>query len=688
MKSKPRKKLKWTIYLTISIFFVFMFVFNIYNISYLNNLYDKHEFNAISIEPSGDINPLEFWQDEMKRANDTDLDYDLGENHDLTYTNPYTGKVFKFEAEEIEFESPNWRGKDPITLHGYLIYPEDFNSSAKNPAVLCMHGLNGNANVSFNMAYQYLEEGFVVLCHSHPGHGESEGAQPDPENFYAEGKFYEDAHYYLTIMGAIQGLRLLENLSYLDTSQIVVTGGSYGALNTMWLSSIAGERIAAAIPYIAIGDIEKNKLDETKLLYWVWDHSLDEIPDEFWEEQCRWFDPKYYLKSDKLPPIMWQIGTNDEFFVEEGINGTFDAVEHEEEAFLQIYPDGHHGLPFFENTTKYFLDYVLKGKSAPPEIDVKDHKKEFGILGDILSIKVEVDCKEDIKSVQVAYRYLDIIGSCWELLDLEEEDKDVYEGILNPGVITSNVHYYIIVTLKGEENVWFSSKIYTPGIMLSNSTIPFYIGLIAIIAIPVFLIVRHRYGKEVLEADGAHKEDLKKNFYIEMGFLGTLNAAFFISILLPWVVFEMGNVTWNHIYIMNNLFTWKLIFGVFAPYLTLIFLLSWILTSQLTLKYPMLSGLCKLWYPLFVLFFFGLITLAMGSTDPESPASNFGGIYLGFGLYMMLFSSLALIILGIWKRKYQTKYGVRIPKTKWYNVDRWFKIKAPVRSAETPEKRE
>ena len=55
-------------------------------------------------------------------------------------------------------------------------------------------------------------------------------------------------------MGAIQGLRLLENLTEVDKSQIMVTGGSYGALNTMWLSSIAGERIAGAVPYIATID--------------------------------------------------------------------------------------------------------------------------------------------------------------------------------------------------------------------------------------------------------------------------------------------------------------------------------------------------------------------------------------------------------------------------------------------------
>jgi len=671
----------------ISTIITFMIVFNIYTVNSLERLYDKHEDLEVDIKPSGDVDPLEFWKDEMARANNTDLNYEFGDKHVVKYTNPYTGKKHEFEAKEIEFQSPNWRGKDPITLHGYLLYPEELKS--KNPACLCMHGLNGNANASFEQAFPYLEKGFIVLCHSHPGHGKSEGAQPTPENFYNEdGKYYEDTHYYLTLMGAIQGLRLLENLTEVNKSQIMVTGGSYGALNTMWLASIAGERIAGAIPYIAIGDIAKNKNFPTKLLYWVWGHSVSEIPDSFWKEQIRWFDPKYYLKSDKLPPIMWQIGTNDEFFAEEGINGTLDAVQHDQ-AFIQIYPDGHHGLPNFENTTKFFIDYILNGGSAPPKINVKDHKKDYGILGDTLSIEVEIDSERDIKSIQVCYKYLDIIGSCWQLMDLKEDKKDVYKGVLHPGIITSNVHYYIIITLKGDENIWFSSKIYTPGVMISNSTIPYYIGLIAFIAIPIFLIVKQRYRKEVLEGEEnlEVKEEIKKSFIIETGLLTIINSMFFLSILLPWAVFESGNVSWNHIYVMNNLFTWTLLFGVFSTYLTLLFFISWILTTQLSLKYPMLMGFFKAWYPIFIFLLFGAFAIILSGSDPNSSALNFGSVYPGLGLYMMLFSSISLIILGIWKRKYQTKLGLRIPKTKWYNIDRWFRIKSQTR-VPIPEKSE
>ena len=64
------------------------------------------------------------------------------------------------------------------------------------------------------------------------------------------------------------------------------------------------------------------------------------------------------------------------------------------------------------------------------------------------------------------------------------------------------------------------------------------------------------------------------------------------------------------------------------------------------------------------------------SNDPLNPSHNFGTVYPGFGVYLMLIASLSLFVIGIWKRKYQAKLGIRVPKNRWYNIDRWFKIKS------------
>ncbi|MFX1453411.1 MAG: alpha/beta hydrolase family protein, partial [Promethearchaeota archaeon] len=525
-------------------------------------------------------------------------------------------------------------------------------------------------------------EGFVVLCHSHPGHGESEGPKPKPNNMIYEDdeEYNESAHFYLTLCGAIQGLRVLENLTIVDNSKIMITGASYGALNTMWLSGICGDRIAGALPYIMVGDFEKSLEDPTKLIFWLLGENAENIEEgSNWEEINLRFDPIYYLESEKLPPILWQVGTNDEFFHYHQIKGTYEAVENEDEAFLQIYPNAHHGFPGFENNTKFFIDYIIDNGPAPPKIDIKEYPKEYGIFGDTMKIKVKLDSEEDIESVQVCYKYLDIVGSSWEVFDLKKSGN-MWTGLLGPGIITSKVDYYIIVNLEGEEDMWFSSIIYTPGTFISNFTIPFYILLGSFIALPIIYLIWRRFKIDFQKLDKKIQPKAKKDMLIEFITIGIAEALFYISLILPWIVFVRGDIIWTHIYIFNNIFTWKMILGVFATYLTAIFIIGWILYSHLSFSKPMLSGLLKMVYPIFILLMFGIFISMIGLQDPESWIFDFELVYPGIGIYLMLFASILLIVIGIWKRKYQTKLEIREPKKKWYNIDKWFKIKIPVKS--------
>jgi len=638
-----------------------------------------------SVDPSaaGDFNILDFWESEIGRVNRTKLNLELGDNFTLKLKDPDTQLDVEFIASEVQFESPNWVGAFPdnISIRGYIIYPN--NMQAKNPACLNMHGLGGNANASFGLAIPYLQKGFIVLCHSHPGHGESGGAIPAPSNWYYEGDYNKSAHYYLTLCAAIQGLRVLEGRTDVDNTSIMVTGGSYGAINTMYLSSICGERIAGAVPYVANGDLVKTLEDPTKLLFWIFGESAEELPAEFWTTQALRFDPIYYLNSTKLPPIMWQLGTTDEFFHHHSINGTFEEVTHGNK-YLQIYPNGHHGFPNFENTTKFFIDYVLNGGPAPPNVTYTPKEKVYGLLGDTLDIWATVQSSVTVESVQVCYKYMDVFASLWQVMDLEGYLDGSWRGTINPGIITSRVEYYFIVNLQGDDNVWFSSIIYTPGVFISNFTIPFYIILVAAIAIPVAYLVRRRYKKNVAELDERIRAEAKKKILIEFILIGVTEFGFFFSLFLPWAVYENGTVVWDHMYIFERLMTWNLFFldlGAILPY---VFVIGWLFYSILSIMKPMLSGFFKIGYPTLVLLIIGVLTGVL--SNPGGVRSEFGSAVAGLGIYLMLLCSLSIGLIGWWKRKYQTKLGIRTAKTKWYNIDRWLKIKNPRSS--TPREKE
>ncbi len=633
---------------------------------------NTRDSSLFSASTNGDnFNILDFWENEIERVNSTSLNIVYGDNRTIKHTISFTNKMYELKAQDIYFNSPNWVGAQPqnLTLYGVLLFPEILKSS--NPGALCMHGLNGEIEDAFDLAIPYLEKGFVVLCHSHPGHGKSEGAEPKPENLYYEGAYNESAHFYLTLCGAIQGLRVLETLSFVNNSQIMVTGKSYGGLNAMWLAGILGEKIIGVTAYIAIGDIAKNLNHPDKLIFWILGKSVMEIPDSYVTNQLLRFDPIYYLRSPKLPPIMWQIGTNDDFFDYSSIKGTYDAVQHAAK-FLQIFPNDHHGFPGFEGSSNFFIDYVLNNGSIPPQINITSVSKTQDIRGDNLHIALRVNSTDEIESIQMVYKYTDILGSTWEYVSLDSNDEMNWIGELSPTILNSNLDYYITVNLKNMSNVWFSSNIFSAGIMKSNLTIPFIIIISIIIIIPLAILIRRKYYK-IPEMNFEDKIRMKHNIFIEITLLFIVDLIYYISLIMPWIVYESGDVIFNHIYIFNNLYTWKLYFGEFASSLTTIFFIATIVNSQLNFISLRLSAILKLLYPTIMLVFISVIPFLSGVLDSNSLTSNFGLVFPGIGPIIMIVCSILLFLIGIWEKKYKNKLGIRTPNIRlnWSYIKKW-----------------
>ncbi len=634
-----------------------------------------NDSSSFSVSANGDsFDILDFWETEIERVNNTPLNIIYGDNHTIEHTLSFSEKKYELKAQEIYFDSPNWVGAQPqnLTLYGVLLYPEIIKSS--NPGALCMHGLNGEIEEAFDLAIPYLEKGFVVLCHSHPGHGKSEGAEPEPENLYYEGAYNESAHFYLTLCGAIQGLRVLETLTFVNNSQIMVTGKSYGGLNAMWLAGILGERIAGVTAYIAIGDIAKNLIYPDKLIFWILGRHISEIPDSYVTNQLLRFDPIYYLNSSKLPPILWQIGTNDDFFHYSAIKGTFDSVQHTNK-FLQIFHNDHHGFPGFEGSSKYFIDYILNNGSIPPQINITSRSKIQDLRGDNLHIALRVNSTDEIDSIQLVYKYTDILGSTWEYISLISIDEMNWEGELSPTIFSSNLDYYIIVNLKNMTNVWFSSNIFSAGMMVSNLTIPFIIIISIIIIIPLAISIRRKFHK-IPEMKPEERIRMRHNIFIEIILIFIIDLIYYISIAMPWIVYESGGVIFNHIYIFNNLYTWKLYFGEFASSLTTIFFIATILNSQLNFISLRLSALLKLVYPTIALVFTSITPFISGVLDPNSLTSNFGLVFPGIAPILMIGCAIALFFIGRKERKYKIKNRIIMKKPNiWVRFYRLIKRK-------------
>jgi len=86
---------------------------------------------------------------------------------------------------------------------------------------------------------------------------------------------------------------------------------------------------------------------------------------------------------------------------------------------------------------------------------------------------------------------------------------------------------------------------------------------------------------------------------------------------------------------------------------------------------PILSSIFKIGYFIYMLLFYYILT---GALQGVAELGTFGAINLGIGYFVIIITAITIFIIGIWKRYYQTKLGIRTPKRKFYNIDRWFRI--------------
>ena len=426
---------------------------------------NRDELDSSTKSNLQDFDILKFWNEEIKRVNNVSLNLNYSDN--LTYQ--------CYNMTEIWFNSPNWVNNDTILrIHGYILFPK--NITKNNPRLLYLHGYGGCANNSFPLSLSYLEKGFIVLAYDFPSHGKSDGGCR--EWGFEKGDYNKTSHCYLTLCSAIQGLRLLENLTLVDPTKIIVMGASYGGLNAMWLSGICGNRISGTIIEMASGDVGSwleysiKKLYINNLLSTL---NVYEDPESYFENQNLRFDPIYYLKSKNIPPMMFKIGSSDKLFPHISINPTLDSISHDKK-LIQIKPNEIHGRAWHDNTADFFIDQIINHDSNIPVINVFCQKNN-GISN--FTITVETSKNVNVSNIEVWYKDTNEKSSSWNILPVGEFiNNNKWSGefrwnITNKKVKENyqfideiNVDFFATIYLESGE--WFNSKIYDSKLFLNR----------------------------------------------------------------------------------------------------------------------------------------------------------------------------------------------------------------------------
>ena len=505
--------------------------------------------NQSSRQSVSDINfdPLTYWPYELPRIESTPLNPSI----DGMASYSYLGTTFT--EENISYDSPNWVNATPsvIRIVATLLLPPNANTSiGQIPGVLLMHGLYGKRQDMRDYGNEICNLNCIVLMPDHPGHGDSGGAVPTPENLYYQGAFNQTSHMYLTIVAAIQGVRLLQSLTAVNASDIAVSGASYGGLMSMFVGSIYSQYIKIVLPMIATGDIQD--LSPESLFFQIMNISKSNIPQSYWNQQMHLVDPLYYLQNPDYPLISWFIGTTDDFFSPTCVNPTYAAVNRDSGKWIQIAPNWHHIASGNDGMLLYMIKYALLGGPAPPEFTNVSTTKNTDWTGDQLHITASIANTTDLSGVQIYFRY-SLFTQAWQPLSMTLESSNstgsVWDVVIPNAWLSLSVQYYLTIHVQGALDPQFSTPFSDIYIMVNYFTIPIIILALSGLGIILWAIVRWNYRSDIKKKqeliDETQQRIVRRNYLIQTGVALLGQGILILGLWQPIIFASVWQANWS-----------------------------------------------------------------------------------------------------------------------------------------------
>ncbi|NHJ40625.1 MAG: alpha/beta fold hydrolase, partial [Asgard group archaeon] len=449
-------------------------------------IYDS-QIDVISDPEPPIINLKEYWENDLSRLEKTALNWFIYERDDDIEIDDRI--IYSFD---IKYSSPNLLGQenDIISIDSDLYVPKSlYDSTEQYPAMLLLHGLYSHGSMQEELAIKLAAEGYIVLTPDLPGHRESEGLEPSIDNLFPNGNFSYKSHPFLSIMASVQGLKLLESLDRVDKSKIGIYGESYGGLIAMYMCGLFPEKISLAVTSLSLGDF--NSFDSKSYFFSLMGVSKDDLGTEFWKsETAQIIDPIYYLNNPNTPPIARLIGTNDEIFDINGLDATYYSVQGPK--WLQIHPNGHHAIMDHEDTVVYLANHALSNQTAPPNVEKIINEVNSIDFGNKFTIKADINTEISIESVELSFRYKNIVGQPWKINQMERLKNNTWIGTIKHSILTTELEFFIIINLdtKTDKSIWFTTNVFKAGILTSSFNEAFWL-MISTILLILFVITLH-----------------------------------------------------------------------------------------------------------------------------------------------------------------------------------------------------
>jgi dipeptidyl aminopeptidase/acylaminoacyl peptidase len=187
-----------------------------------------YAYTAISSQRFGSIN--------VGRAGRSDPPRTIVDVNGALFDGRQLGRVEEFTYESVA---------DGKTIHGWIVYPIDFDASKKYPLILEIHGGPfANYGARFDLRFQSMADRGYVVLYTNPRGSTSYGQ--------AFGNLIHHAYPSKDFDDLESGVDAVIARGFIDEDRIFITGGSGGGILTAWAIGKTHRYRAAVILYPAV----------------------------------------------------------------------------------------------------------------------------------------------------------------------------------------------------------------------------------------------------------------------------------------------------------------------------------------------------------------------------------------------------------------------------------------------------
>jgi dienelactone hydrolase len=338
------------------------------------------------------------------------------------------------------------------SIYAIISYPSQ---KGVYPAILFLHGGNGNAEGLAERLRRFACNGYVALALDLPGI-----CHPDKVP-YSAGRWKKRTATEKTsrfdvadsaanstladgIIAAIEAFNFLATRPNVDRRHMGITGYSWGGYSTTMLASLLGDRVKAAYAVFGCGFYDKGSR---------WQNLLER---KSAEERNIWLS---YLDAGRRARGMKAAyfidgASNDSFFWPPAVMATLNAVSsYKNHNWAPNY--NHKQMPAGNSMQATYFDYYLKNKGLPFG-EIRLAKKEI-YKNKYLRLSFEVNTPGDIHEKAAVLYYSrpenDWTKRQWNAIAMKRKNKARYTVDLPIGKLTAGNLYYGMFTDNREVSV-------------------------------------------------------------------------------------------------------------------------------------------------------------------------------------------------------------------------------------------